>query len=139
MRACHGWPLSCSSRYSLPMTRGSPPRNSSTNYKSAAQRCLSQVGIVGRERQPNSRRDRYTLRDHSWFEMLTRREQLLEQWIISARAGVAALGAKTPAGQRIAESLEFFEFLQGEMPAMLARWRAKQANTQRPSSPTRSR
>jgi DNA-binding transcriptional regulator GbsR (MarR family) len=106
---------------------------------SGAVRYLSQVGIVGRERQPNSRRDRYTLRDHSWFEMLTRREQLLEQWIISARAGVAALGAKTPAGQRIAESLEFFEFLQGEMPAMLARWRAKQANTQRPSSPTRSR
>lgn len=102
---------------------------------SAAVRYLSQIGVLGRERQPGSRRDSYVLRDSSWFEMAARREQLLEQWITSARAGVDALGATTPAGRRIAESLAFFEFLQAEMPAMLARWHAKQAR----QAPTRER
>jgi hypothetical protein len=96
-------------------------------------RYLSQIGILGRERHPDSRRDRYVLRDNSWFEMVVRREQLLEQWISSARAGVDALGAATPAGRRVAESMTFFEFLQSEMPAMLARWRAQQAGSRRPT------
>ena len=52
-------------------------------------RYLSQVGILGRERQPGSRRDFYALGDSSWFEMVARREQLLDQWITSTRAGAA--------------------------------------------------
>ena len=96
---------------------------------SGAVRYLGQVGILGRERQPGSRRDSYVLHDNSWFEMVARREQLLDQWITSTRSGVDALGANTPAGRRIAESLAFFEFLQTEMPALLARWHARQAGT----------
>jgi hypothetical protein len=34
--------------------------------------------------------------------------------------------SSTPAGQRLAESLAFFEFLREEMPALLARWRERQ-------------
>jgi hypothetical protein len=43
------------------------------------------------------------------------------------REGVHALGADTPAGARLSETLEFFQFLQAEMPAMLERWRASRA------------
>ncbi len=59
--------------------------------------------------------------------MVARREQVLDRWIVTARAGIDAVGAASPAGTRLAESLAFFEFLQAEMPALLARWRRQQA------------
>ena len=80
-----------------------------------------------RERQPGSRRYRYVLRDPTWYELVARREHILGRWITTARDGVDALGPATPAGRRLAESLAFFEFLAEEMPAMLERWRARQA------------
>jgi hypothetical protein len=93
--------------------------------------------MLGRERQPGSRRDHYVLQDDTWYEMVARREQLLDRWITTTRAGVDALGTATPAGQRLAESLAFFEFLRAEMPAMLARWQEQRASNREPGS-TRS-
>jgi DNA-binding transcriptional ArsR family regulator len=90
---------------------------------------LSRIGLVSRERQPGSRRERYALGDDSWFELVARRERLLEVWVTASRDGVDALGADTPAGRRVAESLAIFEFLQIEMPAMLARRRAERARS----------
>jgi DNA-binding transcriptional regulator GbsR (MarR family) len=92
---------------------------------SGAVRYLTQVGMLRRERQPNTRRDHYALQDPSWYELVARREALLDHWIASTRTGIDALGAATPAGRRLAESLAFFEFLRAEMPALLARWRAQ--------------
>jgi predicted transcriptional regulator len=93
---------------------------------SGAVNYLVPLGLITRERQPGTRRYRYVLRDPTWYEMVARRERLLERWIATTREGVAALGPSTPAGQRLAESLEFFEFLREEMPALLARWRERQ-------------
>jgi predicted transcriptional regulator len=93
---------------------------------SGAVRYLSQVGLIVRERQPGSRRYLYALRDPTWYELVASREQLLDQWITTMRQGIEALGPRTPAGERLAESLAFFEFLRREMPAMLERWRAQQ-------------
>ena len=89
---------------------------------------LTQVGMLRRERQPGSRREHYVLHHDTWYELVARREHLLDSWIASARAGVSALGPATPAGARLAESLAFFEFLRAEMPALLARWRALRAD-----------
>jgi predicted transcriptional regulator len=86
---------------------------------------LAQVEMVHRERRPGSRREWYTIGDDSWFELIVKRERLLDLWAAAARAGVDALGAATPAGRRVAESLAFFEFLQEEMPALLDRWRER--------------
>ncbi len=96
---------------------------------------LDQVGLLTRRRVPGSRREEYTLRDDSWYELVARRERLLDRWIVDARAGVEALGASTPAGARLAESLAFFEFLREEMPALLTRWRERR----RASATTRAR
>jgi len=98
---------------------------------SGAVNYLSPVGLITRERQPGSRRHRYVLRDPTWFELVVRRERLLDRWITTTREGIDALGPTTPAGQRLAESLAFFEFLQQEMPAMLSRWRAHQVSNAR--------
>lgn len=94
---------------------------------SGAVNYLSALGLIARERQPGSRRNRYVLRDPTWFELVVRRERILDRWITTTREGIDALGPTTPAGRRLAESLAFFEFLQREMPAMLARWRDQQA------------
>jgi DNA-binding transcriptional regulator GbsR (MarR family) len=95
---------------------------------SGAVNYLGHVGLTSRERQPGTRRYRYVLQDPSWYELVARRERLLDRWIATTREGVHALGATTPAGRRVAESLAFFEFLRTEMSALLARWREQHAN-----------
>jgi predicted transcriptional regulator len=92
---------------------------------SGAVRYLTQVGLIGREREPGSRRDRYRVWDDAWYEAIVRRERLLQLWEESAREGVDALGADTRAGKRMAETVAFFEFLEFEMPRLLQRWRAQ--------------
>ncbi|MFI9237524.1 GbsR/MarR family transcriptional regulator [Streptomyces sp. NPDC053079] len=90
---------------------------------SGAVRYLTQVDMVGREREPGSRRDRYRLYSNVWYEALTRRDQLLTRWEGVLREGAATLGPGTAAGARVAESAEFLEFLQKEFQQVLARWR----------------
>jgi DNA-binding transcriptional regulator GbsR (MarR family) len=92
---------------------------------SGAVRYLAQVSLVSREREPGSRRDHYRLLNDLWYEAALRREPLLTRWERAMRDGMEALGADTPAGARMAESMAFFEFLQEELPAVLARWRAR--------------
>jgi DNA-binding transcriptional regulator GbsR (MarR family) len=90
---------------------------------SGAVRYLIGVRLVNRERDPGSRRDVYTLHSDLWYEAIVRREPLLTRWEEQMAEGVEAVGADTPAGRRLAQTAEFFRFLQVEMEAMLARWR----------------
>ncbi|TDU76949.1 MarR family transcriptional regulator [Streptomyces sp. KS 21] len=93
---------------------------------------LTQVTMVSREREPGSRRDRYVLHNELWYETFTRRDQVLTLFEKTLRDGVAGLGADSPAGVRMAETAEFFEFLQGEMAGMMDRWRAHRATLNLP-------
>jgi DNA-binding transcriptional regulator GbsR (MarR family) len=93
---------------------------------SGAIRYLAQVDLVKRERPAGSRRDLYRVGHDAWHEALARRDQMLLSWADSLRAGVQTLGEDTPAGERVLESVEFFEFIATEMPAMLERWRTRQ-------------
>ena len=95
---------------------------------SGAVNYLSHVGLTTRERQPGTRRQRYVLQNPTWYEVIARREQILDRWIATTREGVNALGPTTPAGQRLAESLAFFEFLSTELHDLLARWRERRSN-----------
>jgi predicted transcriptional regulator len=94
---------------------------------SGAVRYLIQVDLVSREREPGSRRDRYRVLDDVWYQSASRRDQVLARWDAVARQGIDMLGRKTPAGRRFAESVEFFEFLQKEIPAVMAKWQAHKA------------
>ncbi|HEY7619537.1 MAG TPA: MarR family transcriptional regulator [Solirubrobacteraceae bacterium] len=96
---------------------------------SGAVRYLLQVDLITREREPGSRRDRYRVFDDAWYEATVRRERLLLRWEESARDGVAALRADTPAGARMTETLAFFEFLRREMPLLQERWRRERAGS----------
>ncbi|MDX2936855.1 GbsR/MarR family transcriptional regulator [Streptomyces ipomoeae] len=90
---------------------------------SGAVRYLAQVHLVSREREPGSRRERYRVHSEQWYEAITNREALIKRWEDALREGVTSLGADTPAGRRLAETLAFFEFVEGEVEAMMERWR----------------
>jgi DNA-binding transcriptional regulator GbsR (MarR family) len=94
---------------------------------SGAVRYLSQQHMVSREREPGSRRDRYRVHNNQWYEALANRDQLMKRWEDALREGIAGLGAESEAGRRVAETLAFFEFMEGELAGMLERWRARRA------------
>ncbi|MEV5314515.1 MULTISPECIES: MarR family transcriptional regulator [unclassified Streptomyces] len=91
---------------------------------SGAVRYLSQVHLLSREREPGSRRERYRVHSDQWYEALTNREAIIKRWEDALRDGVSSLGADTPAGRRLAETLAFFEFVEKDVEGMMERWRA---------------
>jgi len=102
---------------------------------SGAIRYLAQVGMVSRERDPGTRRDRYVLHNEFWYETFTRRDQILTRWETLLREGTDTLGPDTTAGRRIAETADFFAFLHDEMAGIMDRWRAHKAAERRPPQP----
>jgi predicted transcriptional regulator len=90
---------------------------------SGAVRYLIQVGMVRREGEPGSRRHYYRAPDNVWDEVIGIRDHLMARWTGVLREGVGILGANTPAGARVAESVRFFEFVSSELPLVIARWR----------------
>ncbi|MGW0336586.1 GbsR/MarR family transcriptional regulator [Streptomyces sp. NPDC003011] len=90
---------------------------------SGAVRYLAQVHMVSREREPGSRRERYRVHNDQWYVALTSRDAVLKRWEQTLRDGVDSLGAATPGGRRIAETLAFFEYLEGEIVQLMERWR----------------
>jgi len=90
---------------------------------SGAVRYLVQVGLILRERRPGERFDVFRLHNDMWYETVYDRQPQVRRWADITRTGVAAVGASTPAGRRLAETADFFEFAGAEMPALLARWR----------------
>jgi len=94
---------------------------------SGAVRYLDQVGLVTKGREPGERRDHYQVGDGAWLEAIVNRDKLLVTWASTMAEGVGVLGPGTPAGERMAQSARFFDFLQREMVDMIDRWRAEEA------------
>jgi hypothetical protein len=94
---------------------------------SGAVRYLGQLGVLSRERERGSRRDLFRVNEDVWLQAALRREQTLLLMQTTVGEGVAVLGPDTPAGVRFTETLAFFEFLQDELPRVLAKWRAHRA------------
>jgi len=93
---------------------------------SGAVRYLVQVRLAVKHRRPGERHDTYRLLSDVWYEAIYNREHELARWVAVARAGVASVGAETPAGRRIADTADFFAFLQDEMSGLMGKWQARQ-------------
>ncbi len=91
---------------------------------SGAVRYLTGVGLLHKERVPGSRRDYYRMPADVWTEVMRLQSQVMLRWANLLKEGVGLVGADTPAGARMAEHSAFFEFLNAEIAAMLARWDA---------------
>ncbi|MDK1473059.1 MarR family transcriptional regulator [Streptomyces sp. 549] len=92
---------------------------------SGAVRYLAQVHLISRERQPGSRRERYRVHADAWYEAMTQRDAVLGRWVNTFQLGVDALGPQTRAGRRVAETAEFFTFMQDELAGIMRRWRER--------------
>jgi predicted transcriptional regulator len=92
---------------------------------SGAVRYLIQIGMVRRESEPGSRRHYYRAPNDVWDEVIGIRDRLMARWTGVLREGVEVLGADTPAGQRVADSVRFFEFVSVELPSVISRWRER--------------
>jgi predicted transcriptional regulator len=93
---------------------------------SGAVRYLIQIGMARREAEPGSRRHYYRAPANVWDEVIGIRDHLMARWTGVLREGVDILGADTPAGARVAESVRFFEFVSSELPLVISRWRESQ-------------
>lgn len=94
---------------------------------SGAVRLLVRLGLVDRERDPGSRRDHYRIPDDVWFHVVEQRSAELARWGQLLAEGAALLGPNRPAGRRLLETKEFFEFTRAELPRMIERWHEHQA------------
>ena len=94
---------------------------------SGAVRYLAQVGMLSREREPGSRRERYRVHSDQWYETFTSRDRVLDRWENALRTGARSVGEETDAGRRLAETAAFFEFLQKELTGTMERWREHKA------------
>jgi hypothetical protein len=57
-----------------------------------------------------------------WHEVTRLQTQVLVRWGNLLKEGIDLVGADTPAGARLSTQASFIEFLNKEMPALLARW-----------------
>jgi DNA-binding transcriptional regulator GbsR (MarR family) len=85
-------------------------------------RYLIQVGLVTAEGEPGSRRQHYRMPTNVWDEIVRLRNRQFARWVTELRDGVSALGADTPAGSRMAQTVRYFDFLSTEMSGLLTRW-----------------
>jgi len=97
---------------------------------SGAVRYLAQVRMVARDREPGERRDHYRVTTETWYEAVAQRDQILARWEDDLEEGVKAVGPDSPAGTRLEETRQFFEFLRHEIPRTMAKWREQRAADQ---------
>ncbi|WP_326642125.1 MarR family transcriptional regulator [Streptosporangium sp. NBC_01755] len=89
---------------------------------SSSIKSLLTVGLIERLPSPGSRREHYRLRDDAWATLFTSQNTVIQAMLQAAAAGIAATGSGDPAHQRLAQMHAFYEFLLGEIPALLDRW-----------------
>jgi DNA-binding transcriptional regulator GbsR (MarR family) len=90
---------------------------------SGAVNYLTQTKMVTRVREPGERVDRYSVGDDNWFEALMSRTDSIDKMTEWLTKGAAALPDGSAARARMDETRDFFEYVRGEMPLMVQRWR----------------
>ncbi|MDF5755173.1 helix-turn-helix domain-containing protein [Spongiactinospora sp. TRM90649] len=89
---------------------------------SGAIKSLLTVGLIERLPSPGSRREHYRLRDDAWATLFTSQNAVIQAMLQAAAVGIAVTAEDDPAHQRLARMYAFYEFLLGELPALLHRW-----------------
>lgn len=97
-------------------------------------RYLIGVGMISREGLPGSRRHHYRVPDGVWDEVISSRDRILARWTAVLKEGIDVVGRDTPAGVRLNDSVQYFEFVSAELPRVLSRWREHKAALDRPAA-----
>jgi DNA-binding transcriptional regulator GbsR (MarR family) len=89
-------------------------------------RLLIQFGLVERASLPGDRRDRYRIRADAWENALAERLTQAVAFRGLADRGLALLAGSPPdRRKRLEEMRGMYALLEGELPALLKRWRGR--------------
>jgi DNA-binding transcriptional regulator GbsR (MarR family) len=92
---------------------------------SGAVRYLLDARLLFREREPGLRSDLYRVYDDDdvWSTIMAARLPTLDHFVLGIDEAIGLVGEGTSGGRRLAETREFFRFMQREMGDALERWR----------------
>ncbi|SCL62999.1 MarR family protein [Micromonospora citrea] len=91
---------------------------------SGAVKSLLSVGLIQRLPAPGSRREHYRMRDDAWPTLFSTQNTIMESMLHAAESGITTLTPDDPAHRRLQEMRNFYQFMLGEIPDLLRRWRA---------------
>ena len=95
---------------------------------SGAVRSLQQMRMIHRERELGTRRDVYVVADDAWHDVMMNTSAVYDPLTQSLREGVAMVGGPgSQAGDRLALSVAFLEFVTEEMAGLAERWDKRRA------------
>lgn len=100
---------------------------------SGAVRALQQAGLVRRVPAPGSRSDHYQLAGDAWADAGVVKRERLDALAELAAEGLDVMEPHGPAAERLREMRDFYAFLAEEIPALLERWRSRQAEPRNPT------
>jgi predicted transcriptional regulator len=93
---------------------------------SGAVRYLVQWGMVTREPVSGSRRNRYRIGDHAWYDVTVSKSWAMKRFADLADQGIGTVGGdQTAPGARLVEIRDFLLFTRDELDAMLTRWQQR--------------
>lgn len=96
----------------------------SSGSVSTSVKALTGVGLIERVPAPGSRREHFRLRDHAWATLMSQQNQMIKLMMDVAEEGIAATGAETPGGRRLAEMRDFYAYLWQRLPELIGDWKA---------------
>ncbi|TXN29367.1 GbsR/MarR family transcriptional regulator [Lacisediminihabitans profunda] len=91
---------------------------------SGATRYLQSMAIIRRLSIPGTRRHRYELPDHAWYDATSSQGQLYTHLIDLAERGLSAMRPDSKTAQRTAEMADYFRFMRERLPLLLEEWKA---------------
>jgi hypothetical protein len=95
---------------------------------SGAVRSLQQMRMIHREREAGSRRDVFVVADDAWHDVMINSSATYEPLRVVLSDGVDEVGGSgTRAGDRLALSVAFLDFISGEMSQLAERWDKRRA------------
>ncbi|SCG68953.1 GbsR/MarR family transcriptional regulator [Micromonospora halophytica] len=101
----------------------------SSGSVSTALKSLTGIGLIERVPAPGSRREHFRIREGAWATLMSNQNAVVTVMRDAAEQGIAATGPDSPAGRRLAEMRDFYDYLWREMPALIERWRADRAGS----------
>lgn len=84
---------------------------------------LEQQGILGRERPPGERRERYIIDEQIWLQNLHASVQMNNTMAAESRRAAEVLGPTTPAGARFESSAELLHLVSEALQQAMEKWR----------------
>jgi DNA-binding transcriptional regulator GbsR (MarR family) len=95
---------------------------------SGAVRFLLQLDLASRDREPGSRRDMFRVEGDVWSRVIEQEMRATTKWRAYINTGIDAVGEGTPAAVRLTDMVDFFGFIEEEMPDLMRRWREKRGH-----------